>query len=120
MFCLPAYLYPEIKSLPYNETDTQDILANISDYKISNGSRYTYYIGPGKLAEDYKIGEVMFYSQAIFAKLVPCLLLITFTSLLINSLITINKNKKKLNKTSNYSAVDSDKVQKVKLVVFLS
>lgn len=42
------------------------------------------------------------FSKAIFAKFIPCFLLVTFTSLLISSLIVINKNNKKLN--SGYGA----------------
>ena len=45
---------------------------------------------------------IKLFSKAIFAKFIPCFLLVTFTSLLISSLIVINKNNKKLN--SGYGA----------------
>ena len=111
IFCIPAYLFPEVTQHVYNETSVtaQDIfgLENNSDHpdrrEFNQSVRYFYDINESKLAKAYSIGHLMFYSQAIFAKLVPCLLLITFTSLLINSLITINKNKKKLSQGNNYT-----------------
>lgn len=48
----------------------------------------------------------MFYSQAIFAKLVPCLLLVTFTFLLIKSLVIINQNKMRLEKMCSHPKID--------------
>jgi hypothetical protein len=45
--------------------------------------------------------KLTFYMQAILGKFIPCILLVTFSSLLIYSLIVINRNNKKLNKSSN-------------------
>nr|QVK45662.1 G protein-coupled receptor [Proales similis] len=93
VFCFPAYIYPEVKRRPLNETDS---VGNSS----ANETAYVHFIGPSDLDEltNGFIFQAMFYSQAILAKFIPCILLVTFSSLLIKSLIIINRNKKRLNK----------------------
>ena len=117
MYCVPAYLYPQVNKIPYNDTtyDSQDIL-NISDSLTSNFTiRYMYRVGESELSRHSNgfIWKSMFYLQALMAKLVPCLILVVFTLLLISSLFTINKNKKKLERMSNsYSKVKTTSVTK--------
>lgn len=65
--CLPVYAYPLFK--------------------------YTTFIS---LKNNFLIFELIFYSQAFLVKIIPCCLLVAFISLLINQLIIIKKNNKKL------------------------
>jgi hypothetical protein len=48
------------------------------------------------------IFKITFYTQAILGKFIPCLLLVTFSSLLIHSLVVINRKNKRLNKASGF------------------
>ena len=114
-------MYPAIRSK--NKLDTN-----------TNITHMIYHIGISDLevASNVTVYQVMFYSQvsslkfillffktkffklnfickAIFAKFIPCFLLLTFTSLLISSLIVINKNNKKLN-----TGYKDKKIKKVK------
>ena len=100
LICLPAYLYPQVTSAQWDPSDNQDNL-NISKNVNHTGQIY-YLIDQSELAtrSNGTLWKSMVYSQAILAKLVPCLLLTTFTALLINSLVLINNNKKKLDKMS--------------------
>ena len=41
--------------------------------------------------------KASFYGQAVFAKILPCFLLVTFIYLLIHSLLIVKQNKKDLN-----------------------
>jgi hypothetical protein len=100
LICLPAYLYPQVTSAQWDPSDNQDNL-NISK-NVNHTAQIYYLIDQSELAtrSNGTLWKSMVYSQAILAKLVPCLLLTTFTALLINSLVLINKNKKKLDKMS--------------------
>ena len=112
LICLPAYLYPQVSSLPWNPPDIQD---NLNMSKNVNRTAQIYYIiDQSELAErsNGTLWKSMVYSQAILAKLVPCLLLTTFTLLLIKSLVLINKNKKKLDKMSMHRVPKASKKKK--------
>lgn len=64
--CSPVYAYPLFKYTSLNFGHNNNLLFNM-----------------------------MFYSQAIMVKVIPCCLLVTFISMLINQLITIKRNYKK-------------------------
>ncbi len=109
VFCFPAYIYPTVKTKEHNETVT-DIFGGSN---VTQVVRYSYYVGASKLDEQTNglIFKILFYTQAIFGKFLPCILLVTFSSLLVHSLIIINRNNKKLNKlnttfTRNINAVN--------------
>jgi hypothetical protein len=82
VFCSPAYfIYYVDKELVGNTT-----------------SSYVYLFNQTKLNRSTNgfIFNLTFYTQAIFAKLIPCILLVTFSLLLIRSLVVINRNNRKL------------------------
>jgi hypothetical protein len=97
LFCFPAYIYPTVRKTAINVTIT-----NSASQNVTTKTEYAYYIDPSDLDNDTNglIFKIMFYSQAIFAKIVPCILLVTFSSLLIRSLVIINRNKRRLNQTN--------------------
>ncbi len=109
LICLPAYLYPQVTSAQWVPSDIQDNL-NMS-INLNHTAQIYYFIDQSELAlrSNGTLWKSMVYSQAFLAKLVPCLLLTTFTLLLIKSLILINKNKRKLDKMSNYRSSKSSK-----------
>lgn len=105
----------------YNETELAHLESlNVSFIHWSCGSAYpqqsdysnktiipyklAYHVDEGDLNKKYKnlIFDILFYTQAILGKFLPCLLLVTFSSLLIHSLVIINRNNKKLNKGTAY------------------
>ena len=91
LFCFPAYIYPTVREIDlFNDTKSAN----------STKSKVYYYVDQSDL--NIKTGglifKIMFYTQAIFGKFLPCLLLVTFSSILIRSLIIINRNNKRLNK----------------------
>ena len=93
LFCFPAYLYPAVreKFLEDSSASTQPIKYYIVDQSDLN------------IKTNGLISKIMFYSQAILGKFLPCLFLVTFSSLLIHSLVIINRNKKKLSKSYEIS-----------------
>ena len=91
LFCSPAYF------LYYAEkVNVASYEMNITDY-----SGFVYLLKEtrfNKVTNETKTGSLFkftFYSQAAFAKLLPCVILVTFSILLIDSLVTIHKNKRK-------------------------
>ena len=40
--------------------------------------------------------KMSFYGQALFAKIIPCILVVTFISMLIHSLLIVKRNKREL------------------------
>ena len=99
-------MYPAIRAK--NKLDTNTNITHmiyhigISDLEVaSNGTVYQvmFYSQVSSLVYIifFKFFKLNFICKAIFAKFIPCFLLLTFTSLLISSLIVINKNNKKLN-----------------------
>ncbi len=79
LISLPVYSYPIFKySLKINET----------------------FIGMNKPEVDQLVFNSIFYTQGFLVKIIPCCLLVTFISLLIKQLITINKSQKKFKSVS--------------------
>lgn len=76
--CLPTYLFLTIKE------------------KINSDNNTYYYLDESDLNLKTKglLFKMVFYSQSIFGKFIPCLLLAIFTVLLVRKLI-INKNKQR-------------------------
>jgi hypothetical protein len=114
IFCFPAYIYPAVKEQVYidPESNSSSISKN-SLVNISEPVRYTYSVGESDLNTNTNglVFKILFHSQAIFGKFVPCLLLVTFSSLLIHSLIIINRNNKKLNKYSKSTTPSQPTIQ---------
>jgi hypothetical protein len=83
LFCLPNYLYHQIRS--------SDQINNDTTTKIP----ICYFIGQSDLniASNDLIFMISFYSQAIIGKILPCCLLGIFISLIIYYLYIIQKNK---------------------------
>ena len=114
MFCLPAYIYPQVvqvEYMPKHNLDNLNLLTN------NMTKQYIYLIGESHLSQlsNGTIYNSMFYTQAILGKLVPCLLLVTFSFLLIHSLVVINRNNKKLNRTSTRSKALAKQKQRANL-----
>lgn len=81
-FCFPIYLFPTVRSFVHNNM-------------TSNETKIVYFVDQSELnvATNDLIFKLSFYSQAIFVKLIPCILLLVFISLLINDLYVIKKNR---------------------------
>jgi hypothetical protein len=83
VICMPVYFYPSIKqSLYINQTQQTKENQTI-------GPVFIYYISSSKLDKltDGLVYKAMFYSQALFGKILPCILLILFITLLVHSLV---------------------------------
>ena len=81
--CMPIYLYPSVqRSLYENQTEL------VSNQTVIRPV-FIYYIDSSQLDKltNGLIFKLMFYSQALFAKILPCILLIVFITLLVNSLV---------------------------------
>ena len=106
IFCFPAYLLGRINCKVYNETaaalmDDHGIPGSVisnetCNFTYASNQKHIYNVDQDQGA----LMKVVFYSQAILVKFIPCILLVTFSSLLINSLIIINRNNKRLRKSS--------------------
>jgi hypothetical protein len=86
LFCSPAYF------LYYVDKE---------EFDITNDSViYVYTLKETKLnqASNGNLFKFTFYLQSVLAKLLPCVSLVSFTMLLINSLVKINRNKRRLKK----------------------
>jgi hypothetical protein len=83
ILCIPAYIYPTVRN---------------NSYVSNNESLRYYYVDQSDLniKTNGSIFKILFYSQAIVAKILPCIILVVFISLLINSLALKNKNHNKL------------------------
>ena len=95
LFCFPAYLYPTVREMKVQN------FSNESNHSSNKTDVQTYFFvdqSDLNIKTNGFIFKVMFYTQAIFGKFVPCLLLTTFSSILIHSLFIINRNNKRLNK----------------------
>ena len=89
LICLPAYMYATVRE----------------NYLIDGSFNQTlkyYYVDQSDLniRSNNLIFKLMFYSQAFLGKLIPCIFLVIFTTLLVFSLVKINKNKRLLNRPS--------------------
>jgi hypothetical protein len=87
LFCLPNYLYHQIRS--------SDQINNDTTTTITTKVPICYFIGQSDLniASNDLIFTISFYSQAIIGKILPCCLLGIFISLIIYYLYMIQKNK---------------------------
>lgn len=97
-FCIPAYMYPKVKRCElFNETDGQidSCLGNITSIGMTPDQIY-YQVSQSDLnaRTNNTVLKITFYSQAILGKFIPCILLVTFSALLIHSLVVINRNNK--------------------------
>jgi hypothetical protein len=83
VLCIPTILYPTIKE---------------NSYVSNNESKRYFYVDKSDLSikSNGFVFELMFFSQAIVAKILPCILLVVYISLLINSLVLKKKNQNKL------------------------
>lgn len=90
--CIPIYLYPSLQEIVYSNSTELDY--NVTIYK----SVYIYYIDASLLDKltNGSIYKLMLYSQAVFAKILPCVLLVIFVSLLVRSLLIVKENSKRL------------------------
>ena len=79
---IPIYLYPVLKFI-----DSSNDSINLSEMSFNS----------------------IFYSQALFVKVIPCCLLVTFISLLIKQLIEIKRNSKRLQKSKRTQNTGSRK-----------
>ena len=108
-FCIPAYMWPrvvekeKIKEIISNEGNTSFNEANLTNKTVLLKIKY-FALTNRNVTNHELIYNLMYYSQAIFAKFIPCILLLTFSSLLIHSLIIINRNNKKLNQSNKISS----------------
>ena len=84
IFCMPTYFYPSIESNNYKNS------SNLTVYYVDQSSL-------NKMTDGF-VFKASFYGQALFARIIPCILLVTFISLLIHSIILVKKNKKELTK----------------------
>jgi hypothetical protein len=89
LFCSPSYALFKIVELPLNE-----LVSNSVDY--TNMTIYGQKERFNNTNDQDLLFKITLFTQAVCGKLIPCVILTTFTSLLIKSLITINSNKKKL------------------------
>lgn len=97
IFSLPVYFYSSLKEnyFIYNETD------NSTSHVFSNGSQIMekyYSLEPSELnliTHDF-IFNLMLYSQIIFEKLIPCLIILFFTLLISKKLLLIKLHKNRL------------------------
>ena len=120
IFCFPAYLYPTVREKAHmpiafslNQSSENNYLYSnrntssmITSTNSGSNTEYVYYVAQSDLdiSSNGLIFKIMFYLQAIFGKFLPCLLLVTFSCLLIHSLVIINRNNKKLAKSGTYSS----------------
>ena len=83
ILCIPAYVYPTVRN-------------NL--YVSNNQTKRYYYVDQSDLniETNGSIFKIMFFSQAIFAKILPCIILVVFISLLIKSLVLKKRNYNKL------------------------
>ncbi len=94
IYCSPSYFlyYPGKR------------VSSTSIYRANSTNKplYVYKAEPTRFNRDGINGtrsdlfKFTFYSQALFAKFIPCCILVTFSIFLIRSLVLINKHKKKL------------------------
>lgn len=104
IFCVPAYMYPKVKRCElFNVTEGQ-LDSCLGAEKLFNGTsikgmvpdQVYYQVAQSELDErtNNTVFKITFYSQAILGKFIPCILLVTFSGLLIHSLVVINRNNK--------------------------
>jgi hypothetical protein len=92
LFCMPTYFFPTIKFNHVNSTN-------------SSKESIIYYVDQSYLNNitNNLVFKASFYGQAVFAKILPCILLVTFIYLLIHSLLIVKQNQKNLK--SNFNKV---------------
>lgn len=89
IFCSPVYFYSTVKEDFY--------VSNHTNSDLESSSKY-YYLDQSEL--NVNINDLMFYfmlyGQAIFSKLLPCLLILLFTILTVHKLVIKNRNQNEL------------------------
>lgn len=98
-FCVPAYLYPSVEIAEcFNFTTGQHTIVTNGTPEVVNRTKtwcaYTVTQSELNKKTNNTIFKVTFYTQAILGKFIPCILLVTFSGLLIHSLVVINQNNK--------------------------
>ena len=102
IFCSPVYFLYYVSKVDVSKNSTIILNVNNSRSNFSDAiSSYLYVLKLTRFNKGYNETEsnlfkFSFYTQAIFAKFIPCVILVTFTILLIRSLVTIDKHKSKL------------------------
>lgn len=100
LFCVPAYVYPRVREYVYSNETVVEATTTLNNGTVVNSTSrnilYYYLVEESELnvRTNNTVSTVMFYTQAILAKFIPCILLVTFSSLLIHSLVVINQNNK--------------------------
>jgi hypothetical protein len=102
LYCSPAYLYPAV-------------IASYTKNSTNESHNLIFYVVESQLNKKTNnlIFMAMFYGQALFARILPIILVVTFISLLIHSLIIVNKNKKNLiakRRVRNYFSISFDSI----------
>lgn len=105
IFCVPTYMYPKVKICElFNDTDGQydtcipGTTVLMRSFNRTTADQIYYLVSQSDLdaSTNNTVLKVTFYSQAILGKFIPCILLVTFSGLLIHSLVVINRNNKVL------------------------
>ena len=103
IYCSPTYFYPTINSRSFNNLTLNGTVLE----------SFVYYMDQSDL--DLKtnglIFKLSFYSQALFAKIIPCILVVTFITLLMHSLLIVKQNGDRL-KSVKYDKSNKELVYK--------
>lgn len=101
VFCVPAYMYPQVRRCElFTDLEVQyDSCMPGGGERSANSTLdliVYYQVLPSDLdvKTNNTVLKITFYSQAILGKFIPCILLVTFSALLIHSLVVINRNNK--------------------------
>lgn len=102
LFCVPAYMFPSVKRFEYSNETLVELVSEPENAgrrlinKTTHRVQYYYQVKQSELNERTNniVFKITFYSQAILGKFIPCILLVTFSALLIHSLVVINRNNK--------------------------
>jgi hypothetical protein len=92
LFTIPAYAFPTVREQVYSNATHFDPTTHINYTQFV----YVYQIVPSDLDNRTNglVWKTTFYTLAILGKLIPCVLLLIFSSLLIHALIVINRKSK--------------------------
>ena len=107
IFCSPAYFYSTIKEETFHYSPNDAL-------NKSKPKKY-YYLDQSEL--NLNINDLLFnlmlYGQAIFSKLIPCLLILVFTSCIVHKLAIKDRNKTNLFKQSESRKLDESRSKSI-------
>ena len=107
IFCSPAYFYSTIKEETFHYSPNDAL-------NKSKPKKY-YYLDQSEL--NLNINDLLFnlmlYGQAIFSKLIPCLLILVFTSCIVHKLAIKDRNKTNLFKQSESKKLDESRSKSI-------